>query len=68
MTEFLLQNNANIDRRTFGDEQTAVHYAAKNGAAKSLKVLLGYHANIDSLDASKRTPLQVSCKTLPCYL
>jgi ankyrin repeat protein len=59
MTEFLLKNNANIDTRTFGDEQAAIHYAAKNGAAQSLKILLGYHANIDSLDASKKTPLQV---------
>lgn len=59
MTEFLLQNNANIDARTFGDEQAAIHYAAKNGAAQALKVLLGYQANIDSLDANKKTPLQV---------
>jgi ankyrin repeat protein len=60
MTEFLLQNKANIDARTFGDEQAAIHYAAKNGAAQSLKVLLGYHADIDTLDANKKTPLQVS--------
>ena len=60
MTEFLLQNDGNIDSRTFGDQQTAIHYAAKNGAEQSLKVLLGYHANIDSLDANKKTPLQVS--------
>ena len=59
MTEFLLQNGANIDARTFGDEQAAIHYAAKSGAVRCLKVLLGYNSNIDSLDANKKTPLQV---------
>ncbi len=69
MTEFLLQNDANIDARTFGDEQAAIHYAAKNGAVQSLNVLLGYHANIDSLDANKKTPLQVSFSNiLTCCL
>ena len=69
MTEFLLKNNANIDTRTFGDEQAAIHYAAKNGAAQSLKILLGYHANIDSLDASRKTPLQVcGCLIITCDL
>ena len=60
MTEFLLQNNAEMDARTYGEEQTAMHYAAKNGAAQSLEVLLGFQGNIDSLDGKKKTPLQVT--------
>ena len=60
MTEFLLKNNADIDARTEGESQTPIHFAAKNGATRSLKMLLGFHANIDSPDAKQRTPLQVS--------
>lgn len=48
-----------MDARTFGDKQAPIHYAAKNGAAQTLKVLLGYNANIDSSDAKQKTPLQV---------
>ena len=59
MTEFLLLKNANIDARTIGESQAPIHYAAKNGAAKSLRVLLGFHADINSLDSKQRTPLQV---------
>ena len=60
MTEFLLQNDADIDARTIGQFQAPIHFAAKNGAVRSLKMLLGYHANIDSVDYRQRTPLQVS--------
>ena len=59
MADFLLKNNANIDARTSGELQAPIHYAAKNGTTKSLKLLLGYQANIDSLDYRQRTPLQV---------
>ena len=63
MTEFLLQNDADIDARTFGDRQAPIHYAAKSGAELSLKMLLGYQAEIDSLDYLQRTPLHVSIYT-----
>ena len=59
MTEFLLVNNANIDSKTSGECQAPIHYAAKNGATRSLKMLLSFDANIDTLDAKQRTPLQV---------
>ena len=59
MTEFLLENNANIDSKTNGDCQAPIHYAAKNGATRSLKMLLTFEAKIDTLDAKHRTPLQV---------
>ena len=60
MTEFLLEKNANIDARTYGELQAPIHYAAKNGATRSLKMLLSFDAKIDTLDAKQRTPLQVS--------
>lgn len=60
MAEFLLQNKADIDARTSGELQAPIHFAAKSGAVRALKLLLGYHANIDSLDYRQRTPLQVS--------
>jgi ankyrin repeat protein len=63
MADFLLQNNADVDARTLGELQAPIHYAAKNGAVRSLKLLLGYEANIDSLDYRQRTPLQVSSYT-----
>ena len=63
MAEFLLQNNADIDARTSGELQAPIHFAAKNGAVNSLQLLLGYQANIDSLDCRQRTPLQVSTFT-----
>lgn len=59
MTQFLLINNADIDVRTYGENQAPLHYAAKNGATKSLRVLLGFNADINSMDAKRRTPLQV---------
>ena len=59
MTEFLLLNNADIDSKTYVELQVPLHYAAKNGATRALKMLLSFHANIDALDAKKRTPLQV---------
>jgi ankyrin repeat protein len=67
MTEFLLVNNADIDSKTYGEIQTPIHYAAKNGATRSLKMLLSFHANIDTLDAKQRTPLQVQALK-SCYI
>ena len=59
MTEFLLQQGADINSRSTGDGQTPLHFAAKNDATLSLKALLGFGANIDSLDNRGRPPLQV---------
>ena len=59
MVEFLLENGADINCKSKGDGQTPLHYAAKNAALRSLQALLGFGANIDSLDNKKRTPLQV---------
>ena len=64
MVEFLLQHGANIDIKTEGEEQVAMHYAAKSDAINSLQMLLGHGANIDARDSRNRTPLQASflCK------
>lgn len=60
MVEFLIKNGANINIITHGEGQMPIHFAAKNGACKSIKMLLGYGANIDSRDKKNRTPLQVT--------
>ena len=59
MVEFLLQNGADIAIKTKEEEQTPVHFAAKNDAINSLHMLLGYGADIDARDSKNRTPLQV---------
>ena len=60
MVEFLLQNGARIDIKTTGEEQEAIHFAAKNDAINSLQMLLTYGGNIDARDSKNRTPLQVN--------
>ncbi|XP_046851856.1 alpha-latrocrustotoxin-Lt1a-like [Xenia sp. Carnegie-2017] len=62
MVEFLLQNGARIDIKTTGEEQEAIHFAAKNDAISSLQMLLTYGGNIDARDSKNRTPLQVSAE------
>ena len=59
MVSFLIENGANINSRTYGEDQTPIHYAAKNDAVASLKVLLLKGANIEDKDYKQRTPLQV---------
>ena len=59
MVRFLVKHKADIDITTFGELQMPIHYAAKNDACRSLQMLLGYGANIDSRDSKNRTPLQV---------
>ena len=49
------------------ENQAPIHFAAKNGATKSLRVLLGFHADINSLDSKQRTPLQVSSSWLDIF-
>ena len=68
MVEFLLQNGADIDIKTSGEGQAAIHFAAKNDAINSLQTLLGYGANIDARDSKNRTPLQVGEESLTAML
>jgi ankyrin repeat protein len=59
MVEFLINKQANINISTLNEQQTPIHFAAKNGACQSLKMLLAYGADIVSKDSKNRTPLQV---------
>ena len=67
MVEFILQNGGDIDIKTNGEEQTAMHYAAKNDAVNSIQMLLGYGADINARDSRNRTPLQVTCLSYCMY-
>ncbi|XP_028398324.1 uncharacterized protein LOC114521948 [Dendronephthya gigantea] len=62
MVEFILQHGGDVNIKTKGEEQTAIYYAAKNDAIKSLQMLLGYGGNIDARDYRNRTPLQVAAE------
>lgn len=60
MVEFLIQNGANHKAVTNGENQYPIHYAAKNDAVKSIRMLLAYGADINARDHKNRTPLQVN--------
>ena len=59
MVEFLLENGARVDTKTFGECQTPIHFAAKNDAVNAMKMLLAYKSDINCTDYKNRTPLQV---------
>ena len=40
-----------------GEDQTPIHYAAKNNAVASLKILLKLGANLNDRDYKQRTPI-----------
>lgn len=63
MVFWLITNGARIEERTIGELQTAVHYAAKNNATDSLKVLLHMGGSINEVDYKNRTPLFVAAET-----
>ena len=63
MVQFLILRDASIGTGTSGENQTPLHYAAKNDATHSLKTLLKYGADIDDRDYKERTPLQVNKKS-----
>ncbi|XP_066925009.1 uncharacterized protein [Clytia hemisphaerica] len=63
MVQFLVDNGADLGAKTYGEEQTAMHYAAKNNAASSIKVMLRLGAAINDRDYKKRTPLFVAAET-----
>lgn len=60
MVEFLINNGADVNIKTTGEEQSPIHFAAKNDACLSLKMLLAYGADMGARDYQERTPLQVS--------
>ena len=57
-----LPHLAKTDAKTFGEDQTPIHYAAKNDAVNSLKVLVKLGSNLNCRDFKKRTPLQLAAE------
>ncbi|XP_028279885.1 uncharacterized protein LOC114447691 [Parambassis ranga] len=57
MVQFLLDQKG---ARTLLDQQTPLHFAAKNDAVGSIRLLLQAGASISSRDYKHRTPLQLS--------
>ena len=53
---------ADLHACTTGENQTPTHYAAKNDAAKVLKVLLKLGGRTEDRDYKQRTPLQVAAE------
>lgn len=51
---------ANLGAHTFLDRQTPLHYAAKNDAVGSIRLLLQAGATISCTDYKNRTPLQLA--------
>ncbi|XP_032408670.1 transient receptor potential cation channel subfamily A member 1 isoform X2 [Xiphophorus hellerii] len=60
MVQFLLDREADPSARTLLDQQTPLHYAAKNDAVRSIKLLLRAGAAISCTDYKQRTPLQLA--------
>ncbi|XP_034538224.1 uncharacterized protein LOC117811856 [Notolabrus celidotus] len=55
-----LLSSADPEARTLLDQQTPLHYAAKNDAAGSIRLLLQAGASISCIDYKHRTPLQLA--------
>uniref|UniRef100_A0A3B4ZN94 Si:ch73-193i2.2 n=1 Tax=Stegastes partitus TaxID=144197 RepID=A0A3B4ZN94_9TELE len=60
MVQFLLDQKADLEARTRLDQQTPLHYAAKNDAVGSIRLLLQAGAAISCTDYKLRTPLQLA--------
>ncbi|XP_039640343.1 transient receptor potential cation channel subfamily A member 1-like isoform X2 [Perca fluviatilis] len=60
MVQFLLDRKADPEARTLLDQQTPLHFAAKNDAVGSIRLLLGAGASISCPDYKHRTPLQLA--------
>ena len=63
---FLLQESCDIDvnARTFSDETTPLHWACRNGTARSVQLLLRHGADIHAVDWEKNTPLHYAVEGL----
>ena len=59
MVEFLIAEGADLSARTYKENQTPLHYAARNDAANSLRVLLDHGCDFSDVDFKRRTALQV---------
>ena len=52
-----------VDAVTKGENQTPLHYAAKNNAVDCVRILLNMGADIGARDYKSRTPLFVAAET-----
>lgn len=64
MVYLLIDNKADVNARTKDEDQTPVHFAAKNDACESLKALLSRNCEFDSevRDYKNRTPLNLAAE------
>ena len=53
---------ASINAKTTGEDQSPIHYAAKNNAIASMKMLLKFGANINDRDYKQRTPILLAAE------
>lgn len=53
---------AKINQKTKGEGQTPIHYAARNNAVATLKILIKLGASITDRDYKSRTPLYVAAE------
>ena len=53
---------ANLTACTYGENQTPIHYAAKNDADSALKELINIGADVNCRDYKQRTPLHVAAE------
>ena len=60
---FTFYEPADITAKTKGEEQTALHYAARYDSVEAMKVLIQAGAMIDGVDFLNRTPLHVAAET-----
>ncbi len=51
-----------INKATYDEKQTALHYAAKQGNTAIVKHLLENGANIEAVDFIDRTPIYLACE------
>ncbi|KAI0436953.1 hypothetical protein F4803DRAFT_197352 [Xylaria telfairii] len=58
MLTTLLENNASVSAKTRNEsKESALHFAARLGLSNTVKLLLKFEADVNSLDRSGRTPL-----------
>uniref|UniRef100_H2ZZT3 Si:ch73-193i2.2 n=1 Tax=Latimeria chalumnae TaxID=7897 RepID=H2ZZT3_LATCH len=60
MVELLIQNNASVGAKTERDQQTPLHFAAKNDAVSAVRALCKHTADLHVRDYKQRTPIHLA--------